>query len=391
MMKHKILLFILLISSFLSLSAQQMPIIAYMGVPDWQTKDEHFRNLAECGFNVSIYPYANLDLLVKACRYAEKYGVKVLATCPEMTSDPRKAALTLKDEKGFFGYSIQDEPSVPDILLRQKEIERLREHDSTHCFYINLLPFYKDEWFYPVAKAKSYEDYLRTASATSCQQLSFDFYPVTKDGIRPTWYDNLEKVRKESMRSKKPFWAFVLSVPHADYPQPTAASLRLQAYSDLAYGAQAIQYFTYWTPGKNEGYDYHDAPIARDGSKTPTYALVQAMNRELHALSPLFYGAEVVSVRHLKVIPEGTSALTVAPANLSSLKIKGKEGAIVSQLRKDNKLYMAIVNKSLTDPMKVTIKTRNDKPRHVTKQLKEEQLDSQYTVDEGDILIVRLK
>ena len=41
---------------------------------------------------------------------------------------------------------------------------------------------------------------------------------------------------------------YALSVAYGDHPVATSGQLRLQVYSDLAYGAQAIQYFTYWTP-----------------------------------------------------------------------------------------------------------------------------------------------
>ena len=120
-------------SSHVVMAQDEMPIIAYMGVPDWKTSDENFKTLSECGFNVSLYPYSSLDLLVKACRSAEKYGVRVLGRCAEMYNAPVKAAQTLKSEKGFFGYFMQDEPNVHEIRQRQKEIEALKRIDSTHC------------------------------------------------------------------------------------------------------------------------------------------------------------------------------------------------------------------------------------------------------------------
>ena len=192
----------------------EMPVIAFIGVPDWETSEDNFRTFSECGFSVSLSTYPSLDLLVKACRYADKYGVKVLGKCPEMMNNPTLAAQTLKKEKGFFGYYLQDEPSVPEIRERQKEIERLRSIDMTHVFYINLYPCYHESWIEPATKAKTYPEYLKAASATSCEQLSFDFYPITTAGIRPTWSHNLEMVHQESLSTGKPFWGFVLSVPH---------------------------------------------------------------------------------------------------------------------------------------------------------------------------------
>jgi len=374
-----------------------MPIIAYIGVPDQHTSEENFRIFSECGFTVSLNSYSSLTAMVKACRIADKYGIKVLGRCPEMVSSPAKTASTLSRESGFYGYLMQDEPTMPEILERQKEMEQLRSVDSSHIYYINLLPYLRREWVANSTKAKTYPEYLKALSASSCQQLSFDFYPITTAGIRPTWYNNLEMVRKESLASGKPFWGFVLSVPHevpftpdTYYPTPTTASLRLQVYSNLAYGAQAIQYFTYWTANSST-FHYHDAPVDKEGRKTSTYALVQQMNKELKQVAKLFYGAQVQSVHHLGEIPEGTTRQKTMPENIYALKIVGKRGAIVSQLEKDGHRYLAIVNKSHQVTMKVRIKARNKTPRHLTKSLDEEPMKSSYTVNAGDILLFKLK
>lgn len=384
-----LLLSIILCSFTLRGISQEMPIIAYWGVPEAYTSEASFRTFSECGFTVSLFPYSSVEKLSKACQTASKFGVRILGGCPEIGKQPAKVAQTLRSEKGFFGYFMQDEPSAAEIRLRQKEIETLRRTDSTHCFYINLLPYYAD-WVLPALKAKDYPDYLRVASATHCQQLSFDYYPIETTGIRENWYHNLEMVRRESVNSGKPFWGFVLSMPHAKYPQPTMASLRLQVYANLAYGAQAIQYFTYWTPDPNPTYDFHDAPIGRDGRKTKTYALVQQMNQELRSVARLFYGARITSVAHLGVVPQGTSKANLPP-NLRSLRISSAKGAVISQMEKNGHTYLAIVNKDYKKKMKVYLKAGNTTPRHLTKQLQEEPTKSAYTVGAGDILLFRLK
>lgn len=375
----------------------KMPIIAYVGVIEVQTSEENFRIFSECGFTVSLNPYSSLNALLKACRFAEQYGVKVIGKCPEMLTDPIHTANMLKHEKGFFGYLMQDEPSMPEIIERQKEITHLRRADSTHVFYINLLPYQRQDWFETSTKAKTYSEYLKAASTTSCQQLSFDFYPITTAGIRPTWYHNLEMIRHENLASGKPFWGFVLSVPHevpftpeTYYPTPTMGSLRLQVYSNLAYGAQAIQYFTYWTPSSSR-FHYHDAPVDEYGKKTKTYDLVQQMNKELKQVAPLFYGAKVLSVHHLGAIPQGTTRQTEMPVNIRSLKIVGRQGAVISQFEKNGHRYLAIVNKSHEQTLRVRIRTRNNVPQHLTKSLSAELVKANYTVAEGDILLFKLK
>lgn len=397
---YQLLLSLTVFSCFPILAAanEEMPVIAYWGVPGTESSEQCFRDFSECGFTASIYPYSSLNQLVKACRMAETYGIGIIGSCPEMVSDPVSTAQVMKNTKGFWGYLIQDEPNVPDIHLRQKEIDILKKTDKGHLFYINLFPCYHKERVKSAVKANSYPEYLQVASKTSCQQLSFDYYPITTHGIRPTWYYNLEMVRQESLASGKPFWGFVLCTPHDVpydegnfYPTPTLASLRLQVYSNLAYGAQAIQYFTYWTPDGRNSFHFHDGPIGLDGKKTKTYSLVQQMNRELRNISKLFHGAKVFSVHHLGTIPEGTTRQSTRPLNIRSLKIKGRKGAIISQLVKDGHQYLSIVNKDHERNMTVKIKAQNSFPCQINKNLQEVNLQASYVVMPGDLLLFKLK
>lgn len=390
-MRHLIMTVLLAAFTMTAIGADaEMPIIAYMGVPNDQTSHQHFKDFSDCGFNVSLYGYASLRQLIEACNIAQQHGVRILGHCPETHDTPEQAAAALKNNKGFYGYVLQDEPSAAEIRERQKEITRLQSVDDTHCFYINLHPYYAD-WTLQHTKTRTYEEYLDAAVSTSCRQLSFDYYPVTQDGLRDGWYSNLEAIRAKSIKAGIPFWGFVLSVPHAIYPQPTIASLRLQVYSNLAYGAQAIQYFTYWTPQPDKDNDYHNGPVDQQGKKTKTYDLVKKMNTELKTVSQLFYGADVHSVRHLGTIAKGTKRQTRMPVNLRSLKISSREGAIISQFEKNGHQYLAVVNKDYLHEMTVSLKLRNDQPRHITKTLTEEAVQQNYTLPPGDILLFRLK
>ena len=379
-------------------AADDMPIIAYWGVPDDHTTEAHFQAFKDCGFSVSLYPYSSLAKLKEACKVAEKKGISIIGNCPEQYSAPQMTANTLKDEKAFFGYLLQDEPDVPQIKEQQQNIEKLKTVDNKHIFYLNIYPFYNADWIPSSTKAKDYPDYVRTAARTDCQQISFDHYPITTNGVRGTWYQNLEMIRQESLSSGKPFWGFALSIahnvpytPNTYYPIATLASLRLQIYTNLAYGAQAIQYFTYWHPGDNEMLKFHDAPISRDGTKTKTYYVVQQMNQELKPVARLFYGAKVTAVHHLGgTIPEGSSRLSEMPKNLSLLKVVGRQGATISQFTKNGQQYLAIVNKSPKDKLTIRLKTRNQVPRHITKKLQPVKTKNNYTMLPGDILLFRL-
>src|SRR5690606_19727717 len=132
-----------------------------------------------------------------------------------------------------------------------------------------------------------------------------------------------------SKKSGLPFWAFALSVPHGPYPVPTAGEIRLQMYSNLAYGAQALQYFTYWTPGINSSWDFHNAPIGLDGKRTEVYDRIKQINSEIQNLSGVFVNARLVSVAHTGArIPSGTRRIDKLPAPFKVLET-GDNGAVV--------------------------------------------------------------
>ena len=205
-------------------------------------------------------------------------------------------------------------------------------------------------------KAESYRDYVhRFDQEVPLQLLSFDHYPIVGDHYRPDWYENLEIFSDEARKAGKPFWAFALATAHDPYPIPDLSHLRLQMYSNLAYGAQGLQYFTYWTPGKNPNWNFHHGPIGLDGKRTDVYDKIKTLNTELQALSGVFLGAEVLSVRHTgDSIPQGTVALTELPAQVKSLKTEG-EGAVVSLLQNKDKQFLVIVNRDFKNRMQLHI------------------------------------
>ena len=64
---------------------------------------------------------------------------------------------------------------------------------------------------------------------------------------------------------------------------------------------------------------------------------------------------------------------------------------IVSEIDKDGHRYLAIVNKSHTQPMEVHIKANNNVPLHLTKTLETEAILPSYNVAPGDLLLFRLR
>jgi hypothetical protein len=161
----------------------------------------------------------------------------------------------------------------------------------------------------------------------------------------------LETISSKAKAKGIPFWAFALSSSHFDYPIPTLTHLRFQMFSNLAYGAQGLQYFTYFQPTFISA---QVAPIDGNGNKTTAWYVIQQMNAEIKGLSPVFLGATVQSVGHTGSLPTGTTAYTNS-APINSLTTSGSSGAVVSRLVNGSNNYLVVVNRDINNTMTLTI------------------------------------
>jgi hypothetical protein len=141
------------------------------------------------------------------------------------------------------------------------------------------------------------------------------------------------------------------------------AHLRVQAYSHLAYGAQGLQYFTYWTT-KSDTWDFHEGPIRADGTRSPVYDRVRDLNREVQALRAVFLGAKVLSVAHTgETLPAGTKRFE-PEGPVESLKTEG-QGAVVSRLAKSDRQFLVIVNRDINKGMSLDLRFKDGTAAHV--------------------------
>ena len=334
--------------------AAEIPILGFIGAYSADHRLEDYRAMRDAGFDVSVDGYDSIGEITLSLNRARQVGIKLMVAGRQIMDFPAETAEAIRNHPALFGYMLGDEPRMADFDTYKHRYHAIRAADSTHLCYQNLFPYYGDELLETIGAA-SYEEYLRKFSEIPLPQISFDFYPIWDYDIRPTWYYTLEAVRRESLRTGVPFWAFVLSTPHVGYPQPTLEMLRLQIYSNLAYGAQAIQYFTFRTPPPDDTYDYHNGPITLEGQKTETYNIVRDMNRELREAIPFFDGCTVERVGHLLEVPLGTERFNGMPRGLRRLKVVGTRGAVVSVLRQGDKRYLAVVNKDFETDLRVDI------------------------------------
>ncbi len=330
-------------------------ILAWMGPP---AKEQQLREMADAGFTISFGASADIAAVKEGLDAAQKAGVKLLVSCPQLKDDPEGSARQLHAHPALAGYFLTDEPSAASFAELARWVRRMKEADPDHYSYINLFPNYATaEQLGVPTYARYVEEFLTTVPV---QFLSFDHYPVVQSGaqatLRTQWYENLELASVAARRAHVPLWAFVLSTRHFNYPTPTLAHLRVQAFSDLAYGAQTIEYFTYWQVGGNQP-PFSDAPVGLDGKPTVVYDRVKQVNQEIRGLSGVFSGSQVISVGHTgDAIPAGTKRYEPR-APIAQLKTSGASGAgaVASLLANGRQRFLVLVNRDINAPLHVSI------------------------------------
>lgn len=340
--------------------------------------ETRMRLLAEAGFN-TYFDY-RLNSLAEAealLDLGDKTGMKIILECPELhdPSQTERAVKAMSAHPSLLAYNVWDEPEFfeyPEMISRIKEIYK---YDTIRPCYVNLFPNYGwDDWVEEkyLATLRHYLDNVPVSF------LSFDYYPVIMaDGnrvLRDAWYHNLEDIRTAALEVQVPIWSFALAKSHNPYPAPTLADLRLQHFSNLVYGAVAFQYFT------------TRAIVWADDIVPSIYPLIKQVNHELKAMEPIFLGADIKHVWHTgNSIPRGTQLLTACPSGIAHLDTHGS-GAVVSYLTNGGKQYLALVNRSLTEPL--TLDIDFDTPAvHVTKEGTTSSVEPAYTLEPGDIIL----
>lgn len=300
----------------------------------------------ECGFDMHLGLYRAKESAIASMDAAARKGIDVIISFPQIKDSTESAVALIKDHPALYAYHLKDEPDTSDFDWLGDLSYKIKELDPSHPCYINLLP----NWAWGV---EEYAENLEVfASEFDLPFYSFDNYPIVEvDGcaqVRPDWYRNLEEFSDMARSHGKPFWGFALAKAHnisdpwpdTVYPEPTLGHLRLQVFSNLLYGAQAIQYFNF--TGIVD-------PLTCE--KLPAFDLVKQVNSEVRAYSPVFAACSVLGVWHVgDSIPCGTKPLETMPhKKVKSLQISGN-GGVVSLIENGSQTYLAIQNRDCINP-----------------------------------------
>lgn len=191
-------------------------------------------------------------------------------------------------------------------------------------------------------EAGNYQEYLDTFVKTVHPSLlCYDQYSLMEDGtVNNTYWDSLEAIRAAALKNSIPFWNVVQAVGHMHFREPSAADLRFQAFTTLAYGGTGIVYFNYQAyPIGN----YRGAPVDQFGNETQAWQWMQNTNHQILALAPTMMQLKSDDVYHFGEIPP------TCHGPLPQSLIQGLAGNIVvgDFTGKDGSRYVLLVNKDL--------------------------------------------
>src|ERR1043166_5380714 len=239
-----------------------------------------------------------------------------------------------------FGYYLRDEPPANWFPNLEKVASSVRQLAPEKWPYINLFPDYAENW---QLATTNYPEYLERFIATCHPKIiSYDNYSLMDNNtVRPSYWSNLEAVRNACKKHHIEFWNIVLAVAHFSYREPTAADLRFEAYTTLAYGGRGLAYFTYFAPAVG---NYRGAAIDQFGNETPTWHNLQNVNLQVQKLGPTLLQLKCDDVYHIGTIPSGAKA---PPTNSLVSTVSGDNFVVGEFTHADGSRYAMIVNKDL--------------------------------------------
>jgi hypothetical protein len=248
----------------------------------------------------------------------------------------------------IFGYSVRDEPKLPEAPNIRKWLTVLKSKDPQKVAYINMFPSYAFK------SHELYEAYLDTflcpkQTIAKPAIVSFDFYPFVNGSLRKDYFYNLYILKQKA--EGRPIWYYPYTPQHRNYNNPAMYELSFMAFCPIAYGGKGCIYFTYDTPVDTPE-PYHYAIRDTAGNLTEKYNYVKAINHYLNdIIGPVVMRSKLCGPYHVSENPynqwidKSETAIENIPV-LKSIANYNMLAACFSDTSKANTKYLYIVNKS---------------------------------------------
>jgi len=352
-------------------------IMAYSGPPPEEVNLERYQEIADSGIDylVPANGAVNAEQNLQAMELGAQVGVGIIPVDlrlfpfelkPGIEADAvgiKAIVKSYKDHPALAAYVVKDEPNA-NLFPALKEIcDVFRVEDPGHPPLINLFPSYGS----PVQLGfADYRAYVASfIEIVEPELLSYDYYPLRNEvTMYDGWFNDLSIAREEAQRAGIPFLVFIQSEGIKGYLRvPNRAEILWQVNTVLAYGAQGIGWFCYWTPAPDQGFHqaegaapplvekHYNAMIDINGNRTEVYDYVREANLYLKKAGRGLLGWESTDVARYeagKMIEGGASPIVVPNGNDANI--------VVGTFRKDGRIRLVISNARCDVPAGFSLK-----------------------------------
>jgi len=312
------------------------PILAWWAPPG-TASFEDFKNYKDAGF--TIYPANPDEGFEKSLELAAQAGLMIMPFRSFQGFDlPAKNVQFPKDSDDIVGWITHDEPSgIEGVTAAITAVNLLMREDPARRTIFNFLPP-------PCQQNPDTRQLIAAAVRNGLPILSYDNYVILKDGSDNTrdLFNNLELFRQASLEYHVPFWAFALSIQHFGYRRPSESDIRWKHYTNLAYGAKGLWYFTYWGPTNWENWDNKAIVDPNTGSKTELYEYVKTLNLAVLDMADILLHLTNIDVFHTNP-PDGHRAFPKDKYWISD--VVGKDALVSFFHDEKGQAYALVVNK----------------------------------------------
>ena len=357
-MPHTLLLVLAFLAASPCRGQEPAPFFPLMGWDHVPNDPAVIKQIRECGLTVAGFAAPavldachaeGLKAIVYDTRSADYDWTAVDA--PAARAKVEELIKEVRNHPAVYGYYLRDEPPsyfFPGLAVVS---DAVKEFHPGVWPYINLFPNYADNG---QLGAESYDAYLeKFVEVCKPTVLSYDHYALFEGGgIRDNYFDNLEAVRRAGLKHNLPTWNIVQVAAHFNYREVTAADLRFQVNTTLAYGFRGIGYFKYFTPSYG---NFRQGAVDPFGHKTATWDALQHINLQVGKLAPTLLALKSDRVYHFGGVPKGC----VGPDEASLVANAAGEFVVGDFTHTDGSRYVMAVNKNLTGSNTCGLQYRN--------------------------------
>jgi hypothetical protein len=304
---------------------------------------------------------------IKTLDMGHKHGLKVYVYDGRVNQGDDQIRAMVADYKShpaLAGYYVTDEPDTARLAASIVMQNKVKALDPSKDAYINHLP----DW--AIDPKEDYENsflprYIDGVGKDKLNYLAYDNYPYKRGHrLEKTYFNNLEVIRrvglKYNVKTSSCLQSFGMGFNNVvELRRPNTDEMRMNVYSNLAYGVKNAVWYTYYTQDNlTPKFTMYKSVIDSAGVITDMYEPFKQLNGEMKQL-----GKTLINLDAMEVYHTGDSlwlGTKLPPADFIAQITDKKAEVILSRFvhKSSGKQYLMVVNRSFKKSAQLTIQLK---------------------------------